>query len=146
MKKGIIIGVCAVTLLLCMTPTISAQQTTLMEDAIEDEYQYHFDAWIAALDTIRIDTSQIEEQRNQVEEMISSMEESLELIDEQEAKPTCIKFLINTLISLILAALGTLFGIILGPLLALLVKVLTAPAVLLAKIIAFFLEGNEIAT
>lgn len=145
MKKGIIIGVCAVTLLLCMTPTISAQQTTLIKDAIKHEYRYHLDGWIADLDTIIIDTSQRDEQRNQVEEMLSCMGESLELIGEQEAKPTCIKFLISTLISLILAALGTLFGIIFGPLLAFLVKVLTAPAVLLAKIIAFFLDGNNIA-
>lgn len=48
-----------------------------------------------------------------------------------------LNFIISLLFSIIGTIIGTLFGKILGPLLVLLVRILTAPAVLLAKIIAF---------
>lgn len=51
-----------------------------------------------------------------------------------------LNFIINLLFSIIGTILGILFGKIFGPLLVLLVRILTAPAVLLAKIIEFIVN------
>lgn len=55
-------------------------------------------------------------------------------------QPTCIRFLLNVIIGLFFSLIGTLFGILFGPLLAFIIKVLTAPAILLSKIILFLIN------
>ena len=54
--------------------------------------------------------------------------------------PTCIRTILGIIIGLIFSIIGTIFGIIFGPLLAFLVRILTAPLVLLAKLIAFIVN------
>ena len=49
MKKGIICGICAVVLLLFLTPTIPAQQYTLVKDTMEKDFQQQLNRAIAAL-------------------------------------------------------------------------------------------------
>lgn len=140
-KKGIICGVCAVVFVLCITPTIPAQQYRLVNDTIEKDFQQHLDQAITALRNMGTEETQLEDQKKIVMESFNEIKQTVDL-GCYDALPTCFKFLINTLLSLIFAALGTLFGIVFGPLLAFLVKVITAPAVLLAKIIALLFNGT----
>ena len=143
MKKGMICGVCAVAFILCLTPTISAQQYRLVNDTIEKEFQQHFDQATIALRNLGKDETQFEDEKKIVMESLNEIKQvvNLECFD---ALPLCFKFLINTLLSLIFAILGTLFGIVFGPLLTFLVKVLTFPAVLLAKILEKLCIGDTI--
>jgi hypothetical protein len=145
MKKAIICGVCAVALLLLITPTIPAQQYTLVKETIEEDFQQHLTDAITALKSIEKDQTRFEDQEEIIMKSFNEMKQTMEL-GGLDAIPTCFKFLISTLISLILAALGTLFGMIFGPLLAFIVKVITAPAVILAKILAFLFDGNNTIT
>lgn len=145
MKKGIICGVCAVTLILFLTPTIPAQQYRLVNDTIKKEFQQQLDVAIATLRDIGKDTSKLEDQKKIVMNSFNEMKQILNL-GGLDTLPTCFKFLLNTLLSLILAALGTLFGIVFGPLFTFLVKIITFPAVLLAKILEMIFNGNAITT
>lgn len=142
MKKVIICGVCAVVFLLVMTPTIPAQQYTLVKDTIEEKFQRHLTNAITALKSIREDQTQFEHQK---EIIIKSFNEIKMIIEsgELDAIPKCHMFLINTLLSLIFAALGTLFGIVFGPVLTLITKIITAPAIILAEILEFLFGGNN---
>ena len=142
MKKVIICGVCAVVFLLVMTPTIPAQQYTLVKDTIEEKFQRHLTNAITALKSIREDQTQFEHQK---EIIIKSFNEIKMIIEsgELDAIPKCQMFLINTLLSLIFAALGTLFGIVFGPVLTLITKIITAPAIILAEILEFLFGGNN---
>jgi len=54
--------------------------------------------------------------------------------------PTCIKTIFGIIIGLIFSIIGTIFGIIFGPVLAFIIRILTLPAVLLAKLIAFIIN------
>jgi hypothetical protein len=125
--KKIIIGVCAISLILLIAPIIPAQQYTLVEEEIfmniEDQINLLYDLEkkdikINDLDNIKIGINNIIES------------------NDFDGKPTFFKFILNTIVSLIFAIIGTIFGIIFGPLLSILIKLLTAPAVILAKLIS----------
>jgi hypothetical protein len=55
-------------------------------------------------------------------------------------QPTCIRLILQFIFSLILAIIGTIFGILFGPILVLIIKIITFPAILLAKIITFIIN------
>jgi hypothetical protein len=55
-------------------------------------------------------------------------------------QPTCIRLILSIIISLIFSIIGTIFGILFGPILTLIIKIITAPAILLAKIITFIIK------
>jgi hypothetical protein len=55
-------------------------------------------------------------------------------------QPTCILLILGFIIGLILSIIGTIFGILFGPILVLIIKIITAPAILLAKIIIFIIN------
>ncbi len=142
-KNKIIYGVWAVAFLLCITPTIPAQQYRLVNDTIENDIQNHLNMAIAALRNMDKDESQLEANKKIVMESLNEIKQMINL-DIFDDMPKCFNFVINTLISLMLAILGTLFGIVFGPVLTLLVKVLTFPAMLLAKILSLVFNGNNI--
>ena len=54
--------------------------------------------------------------------------------------PTCIRTIFGFIIGLIFSIIGTIFGIIFGPLLTFFIRILTAPAILLAKLISFIIN------
>jgi len=143
MKKGIICGVCAVAFLLFLTPTIPAQQYRLVNDAIEKEFQQHLDQALTALRNMLKEETQLEDQKKIVLESFNEIKQIVDL-GCFDALPLGFKFLISTILSLIFALLGTLFGIVFGPILTVLVKVLTFPAVLLAKILAFLFDESKV--
>ena len=55
-------------------------------------------------------------------------------------KPTCIRLILQFIFSLLLTIIGTIFGILFGPILVLIIKIITFPAILLAKIITFIIK------
>ncbi|VVB61774.1 Uncharacterised protein [uncultured archaeon] len=55
-------------------------------------------------------------------------------------QPTCIRLILQFIFSLILAIIGTIFGILFGPILVIVIKLITFPAILLAKIITFIIN------
>jgi hypothetical protein len=55
-------------------------------------------------------------------------------------QPTCIRLILQFIFSLILAVIGTIFGILFGPILVIIIKLITFPAILLAKIITFIIN------
>ena len=75
--------------------------------------------------------------KNEIKEASNQLSELKILVLDNPSLPTCIRTIFGFLIGLILSIIGTIFGIIFGPLIAFIVRILTAPLVLLAKIIAF---------
>ena len=147
MKNKIICGVCAIAFVLLLTPTIPAQQYRLVNDTIERDFHQHLDTAIIALRIIVEDDAQIEYQKGIFLESFNGMKQIWNL-GGFDAVPTCFKSLINTLLSLILSILGTILGIIFGklfgPLLVFIIKVITFPAILFAKILEFLFDKNRI--
>jgi hypothetical protein len=121
MKKSIIFGVCITIFVLILTPSISAQQYSIIEESVRSEIN----------DTIEQYDSIIQTRDNK-----KSTNEG----NEAHSEPTIFKFIISTIVSVFFAIIGTIFGMIFGPLLTLLIRVVTAPAILLTKIIAFVIN------
>jgi len=123
MKRNILIGVCVATLLMLVTPSISAVEYKEVEErynTIVDENNLNRDSILETLNTLKKEVNS----------------------EEVKGKIGSNQFVVNLFISLLLAFLGTIFGIIFGPLLALLIKIVTAPAVLLAKFISSLLDSS----
>jgi len=140
MKKRIIFGVCVTTLFLLVAPTISAQEHIQVNEAIKLDLEEKIDNLINSFEIINSKTNELEYHKNMIIDAFDSIDKKIEMID-LETQPLFIKFLLSTIISLIFAIFGTIFGIVFGPLLAILVKILTAPAILLGKIISFIING-----
>ena len=78
--------------------------------------------------------------KNEIKEFSNQLSELKISIFNNPSLPTCIRTIFGFIIGLIFSIIGTIFGIIFGPMLALFVRILTAPAVLLAKLIAFIVN------
>ena len=82
--------------------------------------------------------------KNEINDLSDELTELRILILDNPSLPTFILkilgFILSLLFSIIGTIIGTIFGIIFGPLLALFVRILTAPVVLLAKLIAFIVN------
>jgi len=139
MKKIIMFGVCLTSLVLLIAPSISAQEYTQVKETFETMMQERMDQMIISLEQMDISTESIQYKEGLVN-ALESMKISL------SAEPAFLGFILSTLISLFFALLGTIFGVVFGPILAFVVKVLTAPAVFLAKIISFLLGETEVIT
>jgi hypothetical protein len=78
--------------------------------------------------------------KNQIRDFSNQLYDlKISAIDNQSL-PTCIRTIFGFLIGLLFSIIGTIFGIIFGPLLAFIVRILTAPAVILAKLIALIVN------
>lgn len=77
---------------------------------------------------------------NDIKEIYNQLSDLKILIPGNTSLPNCILGILGFILSLLLSLIGTIFGIIFGPLLALFVRILTAPAVLLAKLISFIIN------
>jgi hypothetical protein len=78
--------------------------------------------------------------KNEIKEFSNQLSELKISILDNPYLPTCIRTIFGILIGLIFSIIGTILGIIFGPLLAFVVRIITAPAVLLAKLIAFIVN------
>jgi hypothetical protein len=77
---------------------------------------------------------------NDIREIYDQLSDLKILILGNPSLPNCILGILGLILSLLLSLIGTIIGIIFGPLIALFVRILTAPAVLLAKLIAFIIN------
>jgi hypothetical protein len=145
MKGKIIVGVFITTLILLMVPTISAQQYHQVKQAVKLDIENQFEQKISLLKKINEPADEININMDQLIDLTDNLKEEFSVIN-FDTEPLFIKFLLSTLISLFFAILGTIFGNVFGPFLALLVKLITAPAVLLSKIISFLLEEQFVIT
>ena len=80
------------------------------------------------------------EPKNAVEDLSDELAELRISILDNPSLPTFIRTILGFIIGLLFSIIGTIFGIIFGPLLALFLRILTAPLVLFAKIIAFIVN------
>lgn len=78
--------------------------------------------------------------KNEIKEFSNQLSELKISILDNPSLPTCIRTIFGILIGLIFSIIGTILGIIFGPLLAFVVRIITAPAVILAKLIAFIVN------
>jgi uncharacterized ion transporter superfamily protein YfcC len=140
MKKSIIIGVCITTLLLLITPTISANQyNKVMEEQniiiekYEQSLQLKLENVINKLSKIHPNLV-VKQNENEIQ---SNIIKNIQSIKEKQDKTLFLSngLTANLILSFILSILGTIFGIIFGPILALITLILVSPAVLLAKFI-----------
>jgi len=78
--------------------------------------------------------------KNEIKEFSNQLSELKISILDIPSLPTCIRTIFGILIGLIFSIIGTILGIIFGPLLVFILRIITAPAVLLAKLIAFIVN------
>jgi hypothetical protein len=80
------------------------------------------------------------ESKNAVEDLFDELADLRISILDNPSLPTFIRTILGFIIGLLFSIIGTILGIIFGPLLALFLRILTAPLVLFAKIIAFIVN------
>jgi len=115
------------TLLLIATPSISAQQYALANDAIKNELKMQLENIGSSSDAQKYFGFLLES------DFFSKEDALLVNSDDTTTESPLIS---NLLISLILAFFGTMFGIIFGPFVALIIKIVTWPTVKLAELIS----------
>jgi len=138
MKKYILFGICVTSLILLVAPTIPAQQYNVANDAIDLKINEQIDIIINNLQKIGINENEINYYESNTKNALNSI---IEYIDsnEYDSNTIFLGFILSTIISLIFSLIGTIFGIIFGPVLTALIQILTAPAIILAKLIALIL-------
>jgi len=138
MKNSNLLGVSIAVLVLLVAPTIPAQEYKQVKDTIQIEMNNTIDDMMAMVQIFNTTEGSEIEVKNMIWaiETVKDSSDSLWL----DTEPAFFGFIISTLISLFFALLGTIFGIVFGPVLAFIIKVLTAPAVFLAKLISFLLD------
>ena len=143
MKKSIILGICVTSIILLLVPTIPAQQ---YNQAIES-YQINFEDQIDLISNkLQNFDSEINDKESYKLNIINDINLIIENFDSFEYyyQTSFIGFILNTIIALIFTFFGTIFGILFGPILSVLIQLLTAPAVILAKIISLLFGNNSI--
>ena len=78
--------------------------------------------------------------KNEINVLSNELSELRISIFDNPSLSSFIRTILGFIIGLLFSIIGTIFGIIFGPLLTLFVRIITAPAVLLAKIISFIVN------
>ena len=91
------------------------------------------------IEVIKINSINLES-KNTIEVLSDELSDLRISILDNPSLPTFIRTILGFIIGLLFSIIGTIFGIIFGPLLALFLRILTAPLVLFAKIIAFIVN------
>jgi len=146
MKKSIIIGLCITSLLLIITPTISANEYRQIEKArittIENNlhnFRINLNSIYDQLKIIMDNEFLFKEKSSHIENIIKNRHQLIDQIN-SDVQQTSFLSIFNLIISLLLALIGTIIGIVFGPFIAIIVAILTAPAVILAKLIEFIIN------
>ena len=146
MKKKILFGAIFTICIIMFVNTASAVEYKTVNDYYLDLLDSQLDNLNNFIEKIRLTIEDIKINsnsiisKNEIKEFSGELSELKISILENPSLPTCIRTIFGFIIGLIFSIIGTIFGIIFGPLLALFVKILTAPAVLLAKLIAFIVN------
>ena len=143
MKKKILFGAIFSIFIIMLVNTSSAVECKTVTDYNKDLLESQLENINNFIERIRqtFEKSEVNSNnvisKNEIKEFSNQLSELKILVLDNPSLPTCIRTIFGFLIGLILSIIGTIFGIIFGPLIAFIVRILTAPLVLLAKIIAF---------
>lgn len=150
MNKKILYGAIFSTCIIMLVNTSSAIEyntvndynTNLLDSKLEyiDIFIVKLRKAIKDLNSISIDSKST----YGLEELSNELSELRNYILDNPSPQIFIRKLLRFIVSLLFSIIGTIFGILIGkifgPLIVLIVRILTAPAVLLAKIIAFIVD------
>ena len=146
MKKKILFGVIFSICLIMLGNSISAVEFKTVADYNNDlinskleNFNNFFERFRQFVEELQYNSNKIK-LTNEIKEISDELSDLRISIIDNPSLPTCIRTILGFIIGLLFSIIGTIFGIIFGPLLALFVKILTAPAVLLAKLIAFIVN------
>ena len=146
MKKKILFGVIFSICIIMLVNTSSAVEYKTVIDYNIDILESKFDNINNLIEKIRqtIEVIKINsinlESKNTIEVLSDELSDLRISILDNPSLPTFIRTILGFIIGLLFSIIGTIFGIIFGPLLALFLRILTAPLVLFAKIIAFIVN------
>lgn len=146
MKKKILFGVIFSICIIMLVNTSSAVEYKTVIDYNIDILESKFDNINNLIEKIRQTIEGIKinsinlESKNTIEVLSDELSDLRISILDNPSLPTFIRTILGFIIGLLFSIIGTIFGIIFGPLLALFLRILTAPLVLFAKIIAFIVN------
>jgi len=146
MKKKILFGVIFSICIIMLVNTSSAVEYKTVIDYNIDILESKLDKINNLIEKIRQTIEGIKinsinlESKNAVEDLSDELADLRISILDNPSLPTFIRTILGFIIGLLFSIIGTIFGIIFGPLLALFLRILTAPLVLFAKIIAFIVN------
>jgi len=146
MKKKILFGVISSICILILVNTASAVEYKTVIDYNIDLLEYQLDNINKFIEKIRQTFEDLKinsislKSKNEIKDLSDELTELRISILDNPSLPSSIRTILGFIIGLIFSIIGTILGIIFGPLLALFVRILTAPAVLLAKLIAFIVN------
>ena len=141
MRRKPIFGVLISAIILLVAPTISAQQYIQVEKTIQFEIENQIDEILSILERILSTSKNKNVEKERLIDDFETLKQKVELIDFDDELLSA-GFILSVLLSLFFALLGTIFGNIFGPILALMVQILTFPAVFLAKIISSLFDES----
>jgi len=147
MKKSIIIGVFFTSILLIITPAISANEYHQIEKSQITSFEKNLKTYRIKLNILYDQVKKIiinneflsKEKDYHIGNLIKNRHQ---LIDDIKNDVVNINLpsIFNLIISLLFALIGTIIGIVFGPFIAIIVTILTAPAIILAKLIEFIVN------
>ena len=146
MKKKILFGVIFSICIIMLVNTSSAVEYKTVIDYNIDILESKLDKINNLIEKIRQTIEGIKinsinlESKNAVEDLSDELADLRISILDNPSLPTFIRTILGFIIGLLFSIIGTIFGIIFGPLLALFLRILTAPLILFAKIIAFIVN------
>jgi hypothetical protein len=146
MKKKLLLGVIFSICIIMLVNTSSAVEYKTVNDyniylldSQLDNINNFIEKIRQTMKNIRINSISLKSE-NEVKDLSNELSELKISILDNPSLPLCIRTILGFIIGLLFSIIGTIFGIIFGPLLALFIRILTAPAVMLAKIIAFIVN------
>ena len=146
MKKKILLGTIISICIIMLVNTVSAVEYNTVTDYNIDLLELHLDNIYNFIEKIQQTFENLNfhsidiNYRSEIKELSNELSELKISILGDSSLPLFIRTILGFIIGLIFSIIGTIFGIIFGPLLALFVRIITAPAVLLAKLIAFIVN------
>ena len=143
MKKSIILGICVTSIILLLVPTIPAQQYNQAIESYQINFKDQIDLLSNKLQNFDSEINDIESYKLNIINDVNLIAENIDSF-EGNYQTSIIGFILNTIIALIFTFFGTIFGILFGPILSILIQLLTAPAVILAKLISLLFGNNSL--
>jgi len=147
MRKSIIIGACITSILIMLLPIIPANeyhqikksQITSLENNLQSLYIELNNLYNQVKKSIMDNEFLSKEKFFLIGNLIKNRHRLIDQINNGTIH-TSLSTIFNLIISLLFALIGTIIGIVFGPFIALIVTILTAPAIILAKLIEFIIN------
>ena len=139
MNKKILVGVIFSIFVIIMTSTTTAIEFKTVSDFNNDLINQKLENFYQFFKNLESNSNEIE-LKNKIKELSTNLDDIRISINDNPSLPSCIRAILGFIIGLLFSIIGTIFGIIFGPLLSFMIRILTAPVVLLAKIIEFIVN------